>query len=218
MVDRQLLVADLHDHLGHLVHGDLLVRANVERLLVVGHHQPDDALDGVVNVAEGARLLPVAPHLELARRCDALAAKCGGRLFAPSLPRAERAVDVVEAADARLHAKVGVIVHEQLLGHQLLEAVGVLRLRGPRVVLLEPARAVEVLGELLVLRVDAGRGRVPKALDARDTRRLGNVEADHGRVVQDARVVRLDEAHAAHVRREVEDPVHALARGLAVLS
>mmetsp|Transcript_18288 Transcript_18288/g.61458 ORF Transcript_18288/g.61458 Transcript_18288/m.61458 type:complete len:217 (-) Transcript_18288:489-1139(-) len=127
MVDRQLLVADLHDHLGHLVHGDLLVRANVERLLVVGHHQPDDALDGVVNVAEGARLLPVAPHLELARRCDGLAAKCGGRLFAPSLPRAERAVDVVEAADARLHAKVGVIVHEQLLGHQLLEAVGVLQ-------------------------------------------------------------------------------------------
>ena len=71
---------------------------------------------------------------------------------------------------------------------------------------------------------------------------MTHVEADHGRVVQDARVVRLDEAHAAHVRlyprrqlrlplqsarsccgergahREVEDPVHALARGLAVLS
>lgn len=41
-------------------------------------------------------------------------------------------------------------------------------------------RAVEVLGELLVLRVDAGRGRIPEALDARDTRRLGNLSRAAG--------------------------------------
>eukprot|EP00964_Phaeocystis_antarctica_P082132 scaffold51468_cov56-Phaeocystis_antarctica.AAC.4 len=102
VLDGQRLAAKLEDKLGHLVHRDHLVRADVERLLVVRHHQPQDALHRVVDVAEGARLLAVAPHLELLLRGDRLAAEGGRRLLAAALPRAARAVDVVEAADARL--------------------------------------------------------------------------------------------------------------------
>merc|ERR1711927_19656 len=40
-------------------------------------------------------------------------------------------------------------------------------------------------------------------------RRLQHVEGDHGVVVHDHGVVALDEAHAAHVRRQVEDVVCA---------
>merc|ERR1719198_166323 len=128
--------------------------------------------------------MAVAPHLELGRRGDGLAREGGGRLLAAALPRAVRAVDVVEAADAALHAEVLVVVHQQLLRHQLLEAVRVLRLRGPRVVLLEAARALEVLLELLVLGVDARRRGVPEALAAGGARGLADVERDHRRVVQ----------------------------------
>ena len=80
VLDGQGLLAKLEDKLRHLVHGDHLVRADVKRLLVVGHHQPQDALDRIVDVAEGARLLAVAPHLELLLRGDRLAAEGGGRL------------------------------------------------------------------------------------------------------------------------------------------
>ena len=108
-----------------------------------------------------------------------------------------------------------VIVHQELLRHQLLQTVGILRLCGPGIVLLEAGGAIEGLVELLVLGVDAGGGGVPEALDTGRTRRLRHVERDHRRVVQDARVVGLDEAHAAHVGGEVEAPLHALARLLA---
>ena len=46
-------------------------------------------------------------------------------------------VDVVEARDAGLHAKVLAVVDGQLLHGQLLQAVGVLGLGGPRVGLLQ---------------------------------------------------------------------------------
>ena len=137
------------------------------------YHEAEDALDGVVDVAEGARLLAVAPHLERLRRRDRFAAEGGGRLLAPALPRAARPVDVMEAADPAHHPEVLLVVHQELLGHQLLEAVRVLRLRRPRVVLLQPRRALEVLLQLLELRVDARRRRVPATGEG--VRRVGEV-------------------------------------------
>ncbi len=59
---------------------------------------------------------------------DACGCYASGRARA-CLPGAEGSVDVVEASDARLHAKVGAVVLRQLLGRQLLQAVRVLRLR-----------------------------------------------------------------------------------------
>mmetsp|Transcript_17233 Transcript_17233/g.50061 ORF Transcript_17233/g.50061 Transcript_17233/m.50061 type:complete len:245 (+) Transcript_17233:449-1183(+) len=161
VLDGELLALEGERHRRHVVHGDHLVRADVERLGVVRHHQADDALHGVVHVAEGAGLLAVAPHLELRGGREGLAAEGSGRLLPAALPRALRPVDVVKAADAALHAKVLRVVHEQLLGDQLLEAVGVLGLRGPRVVLLE---GHDVLLELLELGVDARARGKPEAL------------------------------------------------------
>mmetsp|Transcript_25228 Transcript_25228/g.81624 ORF Transcript_25228/g.81624 Transcript_25228/m.81624 type:complete len:217 (-) Transcript_25228:450-1100(-) len=157
VLDWNLLPSDLHHHLSHSIHRDLLVGANVQRLLVVRYHEPEDALNGVIDVAERARLLPVAPHFKFCGRGHALAAEGSRCLLATAFPRAKGTIDVVEAADACLHAEVGVVVHQQLLSHELLQAVGVLRLRRPSVILFEAAGAVQILVDLLVLRVDAGR-------------------------------------------------------------
>jgi hypothetical protein len=46
-----------------------------------------------------------------------------------TFPCSERAVDVVEAADAALDAKVLGVVLAQLLGCKLLQAIGILRLK-----------------------------------------------------------------------------------------
>ena len=105
------------------------------------------------------------------------------------------------------------LVH--LLGRELLEAVRVLGLRGPRVGLLE-ARG-ELGGELRALGVDArGRG-VEASGDALDAAGFHHVEGDHDVVVEDDGVVGLDEPHAAHVRGEVEAVIAALEHLLAVL-
>jgi hypothetical protein len=44
-----------------------------------------------------------------------------------------------------------------------------------------------------------------------------HIEADHGVVIHDDRVVALDEAHASHVCCKVEDMIHALADLFAVV-
>jgi hypothetical protein len=56
----------------------------------------------------------------------ATAQKTGSRF---TFPCSERAVDVVEAADAALDAKVLGVVLAQLLGCKLLQAIGILRLK-----------------------------------------------------------------------------------------
>ena len=70
----------------------------------------------------------------------------------------------MEARDAGLDAKVGLVVLVHLLGRELLEAVRVLGLRGPRVGLLEPGG--ELRGELRALGVDARGGGVEDTGDA----------------------------------------------------
>jgi len=62
--------------------------------------------------------------------------------------------------------------------------------------------------QLLVLVVDAGGGGVKVARGALGPGGLEHVEAEHGVVEEEHRLVGLDEAHAAHVRRQV---VHLLA-------
>ena len=101
-----------------------------------------------------------------------------------------RPVDVVKADDAELDlGEVDAVPPAALLRHDLLEAICILRVRRPRVLLLEAG--AEVGFELLVLRVDARARGVQEALDAVLARSLDHVERDHGVVVQDARVVRL---------------------------
>jgi hypothetical protein len=58
---------------------------------------------------------------------------------------------------------------------------------------------------------------LPLPLNVVLTGRLHHVEANHGVVVEDDRVVGLDESHAAHVCCQVEDMITAITYLLAVL-
>mmetsp|Transcript_1154 Transcript_1154/g.4037 ORF Transcript_1154/g.4037 Transcript_1154/m.4037 type:complete len:402 (+) Transcript_1154:601-1806(+) len=209
MLHRHLLLLKAHDEGHHLVHGHLLGGSQVKRLPEVGLGDPKDALDAVVDEGEGPGLLSVTPHLHLVPGGEDLSAEGSGGLLPSPLPSSVGSVDVVESGDPALHLKVLAVVHVDLLGRQLLQAVGVLRGSGPGIRLLE-STALDLRVSLLVLRVDAcGRG-VEHPLGVVLPGSLKDVEGDHGVVVHDHSVVALDEAHAAHVRGEVEDVLAVL--------
>ena len=215
LVDEVGLAVEALDELGHVVHGDHLVGADVKGLVVLGAHEAQDALDAVVDEGEGAGLLAVAPHLKGLVGADDLAAEGGGGLLASAGPGAVGAVDVVEACDAALHVEVAVVGHDDLLGVELLQTVDVLGLGGPGVVLLE---GHDVGLDLLELGVGAGGRRVEEALAGTVLARgLDHVEGDHGVVVADDGVARLDEAHATHVGGQVVHLLGALGHRQAVL-
>jgi hypothetical protein len=131
VLDVDLLARDLRNDSHELVDGDHLFAAEIERLVEVATHQANDAFYTVIDVAEGAGLRSVAPHLDGPARSDFrnLSADRRGRLFAPTLPGSERALDVVKADDPRLYPVVFAVVCAEPLGDQLLPAVGILRLR-----------------------------------------------------------------------------------------
>ena len=194
---------------------------------MVAHHEAVDALDAVIDVHERAGLLAVAPDLDLRIAAGValaaaeelgvgrLPAHRGGGLLAAALPRALLAVDVVEADGARLDPVLLAVVIGELLGDQLLPAVGVLRLRGVGVLLLQ---RYDLGLRLEVLGVDARARRVEVALHAVQARRLHRVRVDEDVVVEDLGVVLRDEAHPPHVGREGVDVLDRLpvvrARGL----
>lgn len=105
-----------------------LAAAQVEGLAKVALGDAEDALNAVVDKRKAAGLLTVTPHLKLLFRSEDLAAKGSRGLLTATLPRAVGAVDVVEAGDAALHAKVLVVVLGQLFAGKLLQAVRILRL------------------------------------------------------------------------------------------
>src|ERR1017187_471675 len=98
MIDRQFFPGDLHDHPGHLVDGNHLLRADVYRTREFRFHQVSYSLDALVDIEERTRLLAIPPKLYLSAICllGDLAAQCGRRLFPSSLPGALRSEDVVE--------------------------------------------------------------------------------------------------------------------------
>ncbi len=163
------------------------------------------------------RLLAVAPDLDLAEprelRRDHLAADRGRRLLAPAVVRSVRPVDVVVARDAGDEAEVLGEVVAHALAEQLLPPVAVLGLGRVRVGL--PERR-DLDRALAVDRVDAGRRGVEVPLDTALAGGHQEVRVDQHRE-HAARLVGLDEAHAAHVGREVEDRGRAVRSGLAVL-
>eukprot|EP00968_Pinguiococcus_pyrenoidosus_P003991 scaffold264_cov317-Pinguiococcus_pyrenoidosus.AAC.5 len=209
VLDLEALVLEGHGYLSKLVHGHHLLGAQVQRLGAVPKHDAQDPLHAVIDEHEGARLLSVAPHLEDLVRADRLAAEGRRGLLPSALPGAHRSVDVVEASDARLHGKVLAVGQSHLFVVQLLQAIAVLRLGRPGVALLQP-RVGGV--ELQVLVVHTGRGGIEVAHGALHAASLEHVRAQHGVVVHQHGLVGLDEAHAAHVRCEVEDHLALLAR------
>jgi hypothetical protein len=217
VVSLELDACDVLDDVDQLVDRDQLARTEVDRIGKVTLVEHLDALDAIVHVHERAGLLAVAPDLDssAARELglDHLAAHRGRRLLPPTVVGPEGSVDVVEARHAGLDPEVLEIVAAHPLAEQLLPAVAVL---GHGRVGIGFDERCHVRVGLLRRVVDAGRRGVEVA---RHPRRL-SCHKEVG-VDQDAqhaeRLVVLDEAHAAHVGREVEDLVDAVHGALAGL-
>src|SRR5207245_11394861 len=101
----QLDAGDVLNEIHQAVDRHQLAGAEVDRLLDPAVHDPIDATDAVIDVHEAARLVALAPDLNLVvatKLClDDLAANGSGRLLPAAVPSAVRAVDVVETAAAR---------------------------------------------------------------------------------------------------------------------
>ena len=201
----------LHDR-DQLVDGDHLARAQVDgrgdQLRAV--HDQVDAVQAVVDVAERARLRPVAPDLDAqvaaVLRLEDLAAHRGRCLLATAEPGAVGAVDVVEAGDVGLQAAFRPVLLAEHLADELLPAVAALGHGRVGVGLLER----DDVGRLLQVRVvGAGRRGEEVALHAGPVGGLGEVRVDED-AAQALHAEVLDEAHAAHVRGEVVDLGRAL--------
>ena len=216
VADGELLARDVHDHGGELVDRDHLFRADVERAGVRRAGQAQHAFEAFVDVEERARLIAVAPDLDLAAQLGFghLAADGGGRLFLAAGPGAFGAEDVVEARDAAFHAVVAAIGQIQPLAEQFLPAV--LAVGGGRIG--GGFGAVGVVRVFLVVgRIHAGRGRIEHPLDVPAPAGLDHVQIDGGRVVHDVGVVFAGEdiARPAHVGGQLIDLVEAAVGDLA---
>ena len=87
---------------------------DVQRLVIIGFHQPKQSVDDVVDIGEGTRLLPVAVNVDNTgiRRLCHLAADRGRRLGALAVPcavRSERITDPRDRAVDAVIAAVGVV-------------------------------------------------------------------------------------------------------------
>src|SRR5690606_24789265 len=154
----ELHAGDLLDDVDELVDGDQLAAADVERLVHVAAGEAQGPLDAVVDEHEAARLLAVAPDLDLvgAGQLGLGHPAADGRrvLLAASGPGAVGAVDVVVAGYVGGQAEVLVEVAAHAHAEPLLPAVAVLGLGGVGVGLAQGLH----LGRPLVLGgVDAGR-------------------------------------------------------------
>ena len=66
MVFLELYARNLGDDIGQLVDSDHPVLAKIERFVVIRMHQAVPALNAIIDIAERAGLLAVAPNLDLA--------------------------------------------------------------------------------------------------------------------------------------------------------
>src|SRR5437867_4410985 len=197
------LLHDVHE----LVDGDELARTQIDGLLDLARRDRSSALDAIVDVHERAGLLTAPPDRDFARAgehgLDALAADGRWRLLAAALPRAVRAVHIVIAGHSRDQPEILAKMPAHALGKEFLPPVSILRHRGIGILLFERD---DLRAPLLIRVVDTCRGRVEKPLR---TGLEGSLQ--HMSVGEDGEhttsLVVLDEADAAHVRRELIDDV-----------
>mmetsp|Transcript_23093 Transcript_23093/g.55667 ORF Transcript_23093/g.55667 Transcript_23093/m.55667 type:complete len:268 (-) Transcript_23093:482-1285(-) len=155
VLDGQVLLVIVRErHLCEFVHVHHFRGSQVDGDIAIRERQAEDALHAIVNEGEGARLLPVPPHLEFLLRREGLSAEGGGGLLTPSLPGSPGSVNVVETGDANVDGEVPSVRQRHLLGVELLEAVHVLGTGRPGVAL-DQSRVLGIL--LLRLVINAGR-------------------------------------------------------------
>src|SRR5882724_12113317 len=161
------------------------------------------AEDAVVDVGEAPRLLPGPPDLDLAgsreHGLSNLSAYRRRSLLAPAVVCPERSEHVVKTGHSCSQAEVLAEMPAHSLAEELLPPIAVLRHGRIRVVFPEAGHARV---SLLVVRVDAGRGREEEALDARLPRGDEQMGVDEHAQHAEGPVV-LDEAHSPHVGGEV---------------
>src|SRR5579863_1215207 len=210
----QVLAGDAADHVDQMVDADHLVGPQVQRLAMVRRHQTDQAFHAVVHVHVRAGLLAIAPDLDRAvsGRRDFTRDR-RRRLFLAAVVGAQRAVDVVEAHNARLELIVVVVVSAKLFGKQFFPPVAWLGVSRIRILFLQRN---EVGSLLFVLRVHAGGRREKETLHTVLLAGFEHVRVDQNVVFRNIGQERRDVADAAHICSEVIDLVHALCGSQAV--
>src|SRR5678815_1196552 len=145
------------DEIGKVVDRDETVLPKIQRFVIIGAHQPEDALDAIVDITKRARLLTVTPDLDLvvARqlRDGDLAAQGRRCLLATTVPRAQRPEDVVEAHGSRFDAVVVAVVSAEPFGDEFLPPICILWCRRIRVFL---AQRFDVRVELAIFGIHTG--------------------------------------------------------------
>src|SRR5271166_1743403 len=130
VIPLQLHARNLFGDVHKLVDGDQLAGTDVDGFQNVAFKEIDDALYAVVDVHEAAGLLSIAPDFDLVFAgmfsLQHLAADGGRRFFASAHPCAEGAIDVMEARNAGLEAKILTEVAAHALGEELFPSVAVL--------------------------------------------------------------------------------------------
>src|SRR5512140_2585596 len=168
-------------------------------------HDQVDAVGAVVDEHVAAGLGAIAPNVDRMLAAvlgfDDLAAEGGGRLFAAAVPGAVRAEDVVEAGNVGFQAALGGVFLAEHFGDQLFPAVAALGHGRVGVGFLEGAHAGVALQ---VGVVGAGRGGEEIAPGPGVVGGLDQVGVDQ-HAAQAFHPVALDEAHPAHIRRQVID-------------
>src|ERR1039457_6569749 len=127
-----LFASDPRHHVDQFINRYEFIRSQIERVVVVGSHHPDQSFHTIIHVHEGACLRAITPHFDLAVILGEshLATDGGWRLFLAAFVRAQRPVDIVKGDDPRLQAVVFVVVTAELLGKEFLPTVARLGIGG----------------------------------------------------------------------------------------
>src|ERR1700692_4472771 len=119
------LRGDVGNQVHQSIDRDQLIGAQVERFAVLGCHDANQSFHAIVPIHKRAGLPAVTPILDLISTLgqgDLPGDGCRS-LFFSTVIGTERAINIVEADNARLKPRVLIVVMAKLLGKELLPAV-----------------------------------------------------------------------------------------------
>src|SRR5690348_1409644 len=200
VISFELNASYLFDFVDEFIDRNKLARPKIHRRghKLIAMHDPIDALNAIVYIHETSRLVAVTPDFDRTALCvdglDHLAANGSGSFLASAVPRAVRAIDVVESGGEGPQPALRPILLTKHLRDQFLPAVATLRHGGVSIGLAQRSN-VGVLLKLSI--VDASRRREEVSLDPRPIRSLNHVRVDEN-ASKAFHPVSFDETHAAH--------------------
>src|SRR5262245_6386975 len=197
---------DPGDNIDELINRHHFIGPDVNRPCKIRPRQPQRAFEAFIDVEEGPGLFPVAPDFDLSpvRGHGDFSAYRRRSLLSTVVPAPLRAENVVVAGDPDFHPVIAAVGEVEPLTEQLLPSVFTVRGGWIGTWLL----AIRIVGiELIVLRVDAGRGGIKNSLVVARVSGVNDVQVDARRVVHHVRVMFTGEdvARSPHVGRELID-------------